>query len=313
MCQHLWEHYLFTKDKIYLKQIFPTLKNAAKFYLDWLVQDANGKLVSGPASSPENTFITPDGYKAQISMGPSHDQQIIHELFTNVLTAAAVLNEKNEWLQQIKIAKEKLLLPKIAGDGRIMEWAEPFAEEEPGHRHLSHLYALYPGSQYNFQQTPLYAEAAKKSLVYRLSHGGGYTGWSGAWVSNLWARLKQGDSAMIAINKIVANNTAANLFDLHPPFQIDGNLGATAAIAEMLLQSHAGVIELLPALTTAWKDGWVKGLKARGNYTVDMEWKEGKLFSVRIFSKTDEPCILLYNGKEKKVYLKLAKTQVIRW
>jgi alpha-L-fucosidase 2 len=309
MCEHLWEHYAFTKDKDYLAKVFPILKEASTFYLDWLVKDPKtGKLVSGPSPSPENSFLAPDGAKVQISMGPTHDQELIYELFSNTLKAAAILKTNDtDFLKKINNARQNLAAPKIGSDGRLMEWADEFKEPEIQHRHLAHLYALYPGSQITKDKTPELAEAAKKSLEIR---GDGGVGWTYAWKIALWARLNDGNRAFKILNAQLrptsdtdtkydqGGGTYYNLFDACPPFQIDGNLGVIAGMTEMLLQSHEDFISLLPAPPSAWKDGSVKGLVARGGFVIDMNWKNHQLQSATIVAKKGGSCAIRYQGKK---------------
>ena len=307
---HIAEHYNFSKDKDFLKRMYPVLKGSVEFYMDWLVEDPKtGKLVSGPAVSPENTFIAPDGSRSQISMGPAHDQQVIWQLFTDFLNASKELGISGSYVQKVSEARNYLLGPKIGSDGRLMEWAEEFEEVEPGHRHISHLFALHPGNQISRIETPDLAAAAGKSLDYRIANGGGGTGWSAAWLINQYARLGHGDKAKSSLETVLSKSTAANLFGLHPPFQMDANFGTTAGVAEMLLQSHAGAIELLPALPKAWPTGKITGLKARGGIEVDMEWSHGKLDKLVLKSDYDQTVKIRYH--KMVVYLDLTTGEVM--
>jgi alpha-L-fucosidase 2 len=309
LCQTLWEHYLFTNDRGYLERIYPALKGASQFFLDTLVEEPSHKwLVTSPSLSPENRHP----FGTSIAAGPSMDNQILRDLFANTIRASEVLGVDAELRAALASTRRRLPPDQIGKAGQLQEWLYDWDMEAPEihHRHVSHLYAVYPSHQISVRGTPALAAAARKSLEIR---GDEATGWGLGWRLNLWARLRDADRAYGIVRRLIhPDRTYPNMFDAHPPFQIDGNFGGTAGIAEMLLQSQDGQIELLPALPAAWRMGHVTGLRARGALDVEMTWREGRLTSATIRNLGDAREVRIRYGETVR-RATVAKGGAYRW
>lgn len=308
LATHIYEHYLYTQDKDFLEEYFDVLQASVDFLEDFLIEDGQGRLVTSPSVSPENTYIRSDGIRGCLCEGPSMDIEIIWELLHGYMTACEVLGKDSALIERAKNIVDRLPELQVGRYGQIREWMEDYEEVEPGHRHISHLYGVYPGSSITWQDTPEFMRAAQITLERRLSFGGGHTGWSRAWIIGLWAKFLDGEKAYENFRALLADSTFPNLMDNHPMgegfiFQIDGNLGATAAMIEMLAQCRNGYIRLLPALPMEFADGRVEGICLRGGITLYMEWKKGKVSWASLKTVVSQKVTVDANGEKREVLL----------
>ncbi len=314
LMQHYWQHYLFSNDTTFLRErAFPAMHETAQFYSDWIIEDPrDGTLVSAPSSSPENRFIDQHGNPVALCLGAAVDQQTIAEVFDNYIAACRILDIDNELLETVTEQRGRLREGFVLGsDGRILEWDREYEELEPGHRHMSHLYGFHPGTTVTKSSAPELFDAVRKTLDYRLAHGGAGTGWSRAWLINCAARLLDAGMAHEHIQYFFRESIYNNLFDAHPPFQIDGNFGYTAGVAEMLIQSHEeNIIRILPALPEAWHTGYVTGLKARGGLTVDIVWHNERATEVKLIATKAGETTIIVNDDVTPVNYKKGKNRL---
>jgi alpha-L-fucosidase 2 len=316
LATHIWERYLYTKDEKFLRKHFDVLEQCVTFFYDFMIKGPDGSLVLSPSVSPENTYIMPDKTKGCICEGATMDTQILKELFSGYIESCKVLEIEDEKREKAIAFVSRLPKYRIGKYGQLQEWLYDYDEEEPGHRHISHLYAVYPGTTFSYEKTPELMAAARKTLERRLSFGSGHTGWSRAWIIVLWTRFKEAELAYENFIELLVGSTFPNLTNNHPAedgfiFQVEGNYGATAAITEMLLQNHDDKVVLLPALPRAMKTGSVKGIKAKGGLTVNMKWRDGQVEGLNITSICDLTKKIVVNGVEKIVLFKTGETTQI--
>jgi alpha-L-fucosidase 2 len=309
LANQMWSHYEFTRDKEFLRRAWPAIKEAARFMLDAMVTApagtaVAGRLVTNPSISPENQYLL-NGHAVHLTYGPAMDVELIDELLGHCAEAANILGADREFAAEAEAARRRLPPLKIGARGQLQEWIEDYEETEPQHRHVSHLYALYPGSAITLEQTPELAAAARRSLELR---GDESTGWAEAWRAALWARLRDGDHAYKMLRTLLATNTLPDMFDVCPPFQIDGNFGGAAAIAEMLVQSHDGSVRLLPALPSAWPEGELRGLRARGGLKLALEWRNGRLTEASVHATHQGVYRVRYGDKSVELSMKAGET-----